>query len=105
MIPNSIKITLTLLCASAAALHAEVKLASPFTSHMVLQREMKVPVWGTADPGETVSVQFAGQSKIATAGADGSWRVDLDPLTTSAESRAFTVSGAIVSDWSPTSAA
>ena len=34
-----------------AALFAEVKLASPFTSHMVLQREMKVPVWGTAEAG------------------------------------------------------
>jgi sialate O-acetylesterase len=72
---------------------AEVKLASPFTAHMVLQRDMKVPVWGTADPAETVTVQFAGQSKSATAGADGAWRVDLDPLTASADSRTFTVTG------------
>jgi len=93
MIRNSIKIALALLCASAATLHAEVKLASPFTAHMVLQRDMKVPVWGAADPGETVTVQFAGQSKTTTAGADGAWRLDLDPLTASADSRTFSVTG------------
>ena len=72
---------------------AEVKLASPFTSHMVLQREMKVPVWGTAEVGEQITVEFAGQTKSATAGTDGRWRVDLDPLTTSAEGRGFAVTG------------
>src|SRR5450432_3899793 len=72
---------------------AEVKLASPFTSHMVLQREMKVPVWGTADAGEQVAVEFAGQKKSATAGADGKWRVDLDALIASADGRVFAVAG------------
>ena len=72
---------------------AEIKLASPFTSHMVLQREMKVPVWGTADAGEQVTVEFAGQKKSATAGADGRWRVDLAALATSAEGHAFKVTG------------
>jgi sialate O-acetylesterase len=77
----------------AAPAPAAVVLASPFTSHMVLQREMKVPVWGTAEPGEQVSVSFAGQEKTATAGADGSWRVDLDPLAVSADGRSFAVRG------------
>ena len=40
----------------AVAARAEVKLASPFTSHMVLQREKPVPVWGTAESGEAVTV-------------------------------------------------
>ena len=30
---------------------------------MVLQRDKEVPVWGIADPGETVVVKFAGQEK------------------------------------------
>ncbi len=77
----------------ATPLLAAVQLATPFTSHMVLQREMKVPVWGTADAGEQVTIDFAGQKKIATAGADGKWRVDLTPLTTSAEGRSFNVTG------------
>jgi sialate O-acetylesterase len=72
---------------------AAVQLASPFTSHMVLQREMNVPVWGTAEAGEQVTVEFGGQKKSATAGVDGKWRVDLVPLTASAESRSLVVSG------------
>jgi sialate O-acetylesterase len=78
--------------ALAAPARAEVKLASPFSSHMVLQRETHVPVWGTADAGETVTVEFAGQKKSATAGADGKWRLTLDPLEASAEPRDFAVS-------------
>lgn len=76
----------------AAPLLAEVKLASPFTDHMVLQRELPVPVWGTAAPGEKVTVEFAGQKKSATADAAGQWRVDLAPLTASTEPRDLLVS-------------
>ncbi len=72
---------------------ADVKLASPFTDHMVLQRELLVPVWGWADAGEKVTVRFAGQSATATTGADGKWRVDLAALATSAEPRDFVVAG------------
>ncbi len=78
---------------AAPAARAEVKLASPFTDHMVLQRDMKVPVWGIADPGEEVTVEFAGQKTSVKAGADGKWRLDLKPLTASAESRTFSVTG------------
>jgi sialate O-acetylesterase len=83
------------LCAIALApcARAEVRLASPFTSHMVLQRDMKVPVWGTADAGETVTVDFAGQKISAQADADGNWRADFKPLEVSAESRTLTVTG------------
>jgi len=82
-------------CAIALApcARAEVHLASPFTSHMVLQRDMKVPVWGTADAGETVTVEFAGQKISAKADAGGSWRVDFKPLEVSAEGRTLTVTG------------
>jgi sialate O-acetylesterase len=83
------------LCAIALApcARAEVHLASPFTSHMVLQRDMKVPVWGTADAGETVTVEFAGQKVSAQADADGNWRVNFKPLEASAEGRMLTVTG------------
>ena len=49
------------LLLSTGTLIAEVKLASPITSHMVLQREKSVPVWGMAERGEAVTVEFAGQ--------------------------------------------
>jgi sialate O-acetylesterase len=51
-----------------------------FGSGMVLQRDMPVPVWGRADPGENVAVTFDGQTKNATTAGDGTWRVVLDPL-------------------------
>ena len=72
---------------------AELKLATPFSDHMVLQREKPVAVWGWADAGESVTVSFAGQSKSATAGTDGKWSLKLDALKASAESRTFTVTG------------
>ncbi|MET0336492.1 MAG: hypothetical protein ABW063_01895, partial [Caulobacter sp.] len=61
--------------ADTANLSADVRLAPLFTDHMVLQRDMKIPVWGWAAPGERVTVSFANQSKTAEAGADGRWSV------------------------------
>jgi sialate O-acetylesterase len=59
-----------LLLALTSALHAaELRLASVFTAHAVLQREAVVPVWGWAGAGEEVTVAFAGQKKSATADA------------------------------------
>jgi len=60
---------------------ADVKVPSIFSDHMVLQREMKVPVWGTAKPGEKVTVKFRDQVRAAAAGEDGKWKLSLDPLT------------------------
>lgn len=59
---------------------ADVKLPALFSDHAVLQRDMKVPVWGWAEPGEKVTVTVPKQHKSTTADADGKWRVTLDPL-------------------------
>ncbi len=59
---------------------------------MVLQREMPVPVWGTAAPNEKVTVTFAGQTESAKAGDDGHWRVTLKPLKASDTPSEMTVS-------------
>ncbi len=81
-----------LLLAPTAALHAaELKLPSIFSDHMVLQCDQPVPVWGWAAAGEKVTVEFAGQSKTATVGANGKWMVKLDPLAASGESREMRV--------------
>jgi sialate O-acetylesterase len=67
----------TVLCVSSSAL----ELAPPFTDHAVLQRDVAVPVWGWDDqPGATVTVTFAGQTKTTLVNQSGLWRVDLDPL-------------------------
>jgi len=69
------------------AAQAEVRLPSIISDHMVLQCDQPVPVWGWGDAGERVTVEFAGQSKTATANAEGKWMAKLDPLAVSSESR------------------
>src|SRR5579883_2642450 len=62
-----------------------------FADHMVLQRGVKVPVWGWARPGTKITVNFAGQTKSATAQADGKWMVRLNSMPFSAEPRVLKV--------------
>ncbi len=59
---------------------AEVTLPSVLSDHMVLQRDEPVPVWGKADPGETVTVSIGDASKTTTADQAGRWRVDLSAM-------------------------
>ncbi|MEM7474298.1 MAG: hypothetical protein AAF483_04840 [Planctomycetota bacterium] len=69
----------------------QLEMAVPFTDNMILQRERTVPVWGFDQPGTQVIVQFAGQSKSATADQFGDWKVELDPLAASKEAQVCTV--------------
>lgn len=73
-------------------LHAAVTLNPLFQNHAVLQQGVPVPIWGTADPGEKVTVEFAGQSVATVAAGDGKWLVRLAPLATG-EPRPLTVTG------------
>src|SRR5437868_5459655 len=50
-----------------------------FGGDMVLQQGIKVPVWGTADDGEKVTVTLQGQEQATTA-KDGKWLVRFDDL-------------------------
>ena len=76
-------IGLALLVTTAFA--QELILASIFTDHMILQREMPVPVWGTGTPGERVTVEFAGQKVTGQIGNDGRWCVTLKELSATVE--------------------
>mgnify|MGYP001205850637 CR=1 FL=1 len=64
---------------------AEVILPDVFGDGMVLQRELPVPIWGTADIGEAVTVLFADQEHTAIADENGDWMIKLNPLATSSE--------------------
>ena len=72
---------------------ADVQVAKIFSSNMVRQREKPLPVWGTADPGENVTVVFAGQEVSSTANAASNWEVRLAPLALSKENRNFIIKG------------
>jgi len=71
---------LCLFLAVIVQARAEVKLSAPFSDHMVVQRDQAVPVWGTATPGEKVTVKFRDQEKSTVADAAGKWQVKLNPL-------------------------
>ena len=61
-------------------LNAEIKLASLFKDSAILQREMKVPVWGWAKANSKITVSINGKSAQGLTKEDGSWRVDLPEL-------------------------
>ena len=93
---DSLKLTVALMVGLLAAgtAVAEVRVDKAFGDHMVLQREMPVPIWGTAAAGEKVTVTFAGQTKTATADADGKWMLRLDALKTNAKAATLVVQSA-----------
>jgi sialate O-acetylesterase len=69
-----------LLLLLAEVSRAEVQPSPLFSDHAVLQSGMSVPVWGTAAPGEKVTVTFLKQHRSAVAGSDGRWMVRLTKL-------------------------
>lgn len=91
MRPTSI-LTLVLFLLVAPAL-AAVSVAPVFTDHAVIQRDAPVPVWGTAQPGEHITVKFGDQSVATTTDENGYWRVDLAPMAAEADGQSLTVTG------------
>ncbi len=66
------------LGASMPVLRADVTLPALFSNHAVLQQAEKVPVWGTAAPGEEVSVSIDKQTVTGKADEKGKWKVFLN---------------------------
>jgi sialate O-acetylesterase len=70
-----------IVLAMAVCVRAEkLELASPFSEHMILQRQMPVPVWGWGDADAKVEVSVAGKSATGKVGKDGRWKVSLPEL-------------------------
>jgi len=85
-----------LIAAGATAVStasADVRLPNVIGDNMVLQRGMKIPVWGWASPGERVTVELARAKARARADERGEWRVDL-PKMRAGGPHTLTVSGA-----------
>ena len=57
-----------------------VRFAKVFSDNMVLQRDLRTPVWGFAEPGGRVTLDIAGQQHVTVANVDGKWFVRLDPM-------------------------
>jgi sialate O-acetylesterase len=89
--PKILAITLMSAALGAIAVQADVKPNPLFTNGAVLQRGQVVPVWGTAEDGEKVTVEL-GKQKVSTTAKDGKWRVDLQPLEVG-DALTMTISG------------
>jgi sialate O-acetylesterase len=75
-----LKRNLVLLLSLTNPLQCAIKLPALISDHMVLQQGVPVRIWGAAGAGETVRVDFQGQSVSGTAGENGKWAVWLSPL-------------------------
>ncbi|QHI68483.1 sulfatase-like hydrolase/transferase [Tichowtungia aerotolerans] len=78
--------------AAPAEAAAGVRLPGIFSDGMVLQADAPVQVWGRAEPGDAITVEFAGQKKTAKTNDEGTWQVTLDPMSVSSNPRRMTVS-------------
>lgn len=71
---------LSWLLATPFSVRADVKLPALIDDHMMVQRDVKVPVWGWAEPGEQVMVTLGEHKGTATPDQDGRWKVLLGPF-------------------------
>lgn len=92
---RSLSLTFCIFSGSVITANASLSIAPVFSDHMVLQRGMALPVWGTAEPGAEISLSFGGQSKSTIAEADGQWRVQLKSMSASSSPRSMTISSGL----------
>ena len=63
-----------------SSLYARVALPNLFSNNMVLQRELRIPVWGNSTPGEKITVTMGNNMSETTADYGGRWEVKLKPM-------------------------
>ncbi|MFW6289416.1 MAG: sialate O-acetylesterase [Mariniphaga sp.] len=73
---NYLVLILALLSLSFRSV-ADVKLPKIFSSNMVLQQGMEIPVWGWADANERITVSFNGVTVRTRATKNGKWTTEL----------------------------
>ena len=88
-----LKIIIVAEMLASMGVSAAVKMPAVFSDNMVLQRDTPVPVQGTADPGENVTVIFVGQSKKTIADQTGKWKLTLDAMPRSAKPEKMQIIG------------
>ena len=72
--------SIILVAVLAQAVLAVVHVPSIIGDNMVLQQGLKVRIWGTAQPGERVTVTFASNKANATADTSGRWQTQIGPV-------------------------
>ena len=72
---------------------ADVTLPTIFGSHMVLQRDKPIRIWGWAEPQEEITVSFAGQQVTGRADDSRVWTVALPPVAANSQPQALSIKG------------
>src|SRR6185312_1866952 len=72
---------------------ADIRLPGIIGNRMVLQRDIPLPIWGWAEPGEVVRVTFSGTTVSGMADAAGKWRITLPPQTAGGGPQEMTLAG------------
>jgi sialate O-acetylesterase len=65
---------------NGTASSGSLRVANIFSDRCVLQREMPLPIWGSAQPGAKVDVELADRKGSALADEKGRWQVTFDPF-------------------------
>ena len=86
-------VSLLVVSSRAPQAQADVKLPNFISSHMVLQRDHPLPIWGWADPGEEVTVKLDEATATGKTDAHGNWKVVLPAVTADGKAHRMTVSG------------
>ncbi|AOW10900.1 sialate O-acetylesterase [Flavobacterium gilvum] len=86
-------LSLSVLLLFTSNTFAEITLPKILGHNMVLQRQKKVTIWGTAAPDEKISVAFAGQTKNTIADKAGNWSIKLSPMQASFIPREMVIKG------------
>jgi sialate O-acetylesterase len=63
------------------SVYGQVRLPQLIRDSMILQRDMKINIWGWASKGEKVTVKFNGKTYKTKAGDDGKWMMQLPPMS------------------------
>lgn len=64
-----------------------------FQTNMVLQRDKPLHIWGWAQPGEQITVTFAGEQATATANSERHWKITLSSMPANATPQRMIVQG------------
>lgn len=72
--------SVAIFLSAATSARGDVQFSTLFSDGAVLQRGMEIPVWGSADPDEVVTIRFGGKEIKGKADGAGRWMVKLPAL-------------------------
>lgn len=87
-------VTLLLLFGCFGYAHASVNLPAVWSDGVILQRDVQVPLWGWADAGEKITVEFKSRIYRTVADADGKWSILLSKMGADTTASRMEIKGA-----------